>query len=173
MHLQKKRRVRNRLSGLYGPNDSWVESTKEMEDVTTNYFNELFREADTGDISEVIRELTQLITEEMNKDLIKDITEVEVKTFLFSMNPEEAPGPDGMMALFNQQFWHSIKDYLVSLIRDFFRSNRFDEWFNETNIFLILNTGKPKRMTELRPISLCNVSYKIVSKIRLEKVLPR
>lgn len=46
---------------------------------------------------------------------------------------------------------------------------------NETIIVLIPNVERPSNMTELRPISLCNVLYKIVSKMlcnRLKKVLP-
>ena len=46
---------------------------------------------------------------------------------------------------------------------------------NGTNICLILKTTKPLEMVQFRLISLCNVSYKIISKVlcqRLKKVFP-
>lgn len=46
---------------------------------------------------------------------------------------------------------------------------------NETYICLISKVNCPQKITEFRPISLCNVVYKIVSKVlanRLKKILP-
>ena len=67
-------------------------------------------------------------------------------------------------------------DIIVSTVQDFFATGELDERMNQTNICLIPKTERPKCMTEFRPISLCNVSYKIISKVlssRLKKVLPK
>ena len=76
---------------------------------------------------------------------------------LFMMHPQKSAGPDGMTALFYQQSWSVIKDDVINMVNDFLRSGKFDDRLNLTNICLIPKTTRPSRMTELRPISLCNV----------------
>ena len=47
---------------------------------------------------------------------------------------------------------------------------------NRTNIALVPKTRNPTKMTEFRPISLCNVIYKLISKVlanRLKAILPQ
>ena len=91
------------------------------------------------------------------------------------MHPEKAPGPDGMTALFFQHSWHIIKKDLVEMVNNFLVSGEMDSRLNITNICMIPKTEKPTRMTELRPISLCNVGYKIILTVlcqRLKLCLP-
>ncbi|XP_010462868.1 PREDICTED: uncharacterized protein LOC109125019 [Camelina sativa] len=171
----KQRRVRNRIIGLFDTDNVWNESASGMENIATKYFEDLFRNSDAQGVSEMLQEVTPLISDTMNRDLIRDISEAEVRKALFAMHPEKTPGPDGMTALFFQRFWSSLKGDLVALVREFFRSGRFDPCLNETNICLIPKVDRPQRMAEFRPISLCNVSYKIISKIlcfRLKRFLP-
>ena len=111
----------------------------------------------------------------MNQKLLRIATEDEVRQALFMMHPENAPGPDEMTALFFQHCWHIIKKDLVEMVNNFLVSGVMDPRLNITNICMIPKTERPTRMRELRPISLCNVGYKIISKVlcqRLKTCLP-
>ena len=80
-----------------------------------------------------------------------------------------------MTALFFQDSWHIIKKDLVNMVNNFLVTGTLDPRLNITNICMIPKTERPTRMTELRPISLCNVGYKIISKVlcqRLKICLP-
>ncbi|XP_010445465.1 PREDICTED: uncharacterized protein LOC104728135 [Camelina sativa] len=136
---------------------------------------DLFTSSEPSDFAEMLDEVQPSISLETNELLTREVTEHEVKHALFMMHPDKAPGPDGMTALFYQKAWATVKADLVLLVNSFLRNGNFDKRLNVTNICLIAKVDKPTRMTELRPISLCNVGYKIISKVlcqRLRTVLP-
>ncbi|XP_019085377.1 PREDICTED: uncharacterized protein LOC104714891 [Camelina sativa] len=144
-------------------------------DTAVSYFEELFSSICPTNFEESLREIYTVITEADNTRLTASATEAEVKHALFMMHPDKAPRPDGMTTLFFEKAWTVVKDDMVALVNQFFEEGEFDKSLNQTHICLIPNVAKTTRMTELRPISLCNVGYKILSKVlcnRLKSILP-
>ncbi|CAH9125745.1 unnamed protein product [Cuscuta epithymum] len=89
----------------------------------------------------------------------------EVKEAVFAMYPDKSPGPDGMSPGFFQHFWDVIGPDVVSFCRYAFESGSLPERVNHTHIVLIPKKEHPKVIGDWRPISLCNVVYKIFSKM--------
>jgi hypothetical protein len=81
------------------------------------------------------------------------------------MHPSKTPGLDGMSTLFFLKFWHAIGDEVTIAILDFLKSGNKLGCVNFTHIVLIPKVTGPECMTQFRPISLCNVLYKIASKV--------
>ena len=66
-------------------------------------------------------------------------------------------------------------DDVVSVVLDFLNNGSMLLEINHTNIVFIPEVKNPVEMSNFRPISLCNVLYKIMSKVlanRLKQVLP-
>ena len=162
--LTKQRRVRNKIVGLHDEADNWITDEKVVEKVTVDYFEGLFSTTSPTDFKSFLEEIVPSISPQLNKILLRIATEEEIRQALFMMHPEKAPGPNGMTALFFQHSWHVIKKDLVEMMNNFLVTGDMDPRLNITNICMIPKTERPTRMTDLRPISLCNVGYKIISK---------
>ena len=111
----------------------------------------------------------------MNALLSQKFEVHEVETALHQMAPLKAPSPDGMPPLFYQHFWGTVSHDVTSYILMWLNSGTFPQSLNHTFITLIPNNNSPEYAHQFRPISLCNVLYKIFSKVlanRLKKVLP-
>lgn len=93
---------------------------------------------------------------------------------LFEMHPDKAPGPDGMSPAFFQKHWSIVGKNIVEVVKSFLETGELLPGLNDTNIVLIPKNKNPTTVTELRPIALCNVLMKIVTKVianRLKEVL--
>ncbi|KAK9992106.1 hypothetical protein SO802_027091 [Lithocarpus litseifolius] len=91
------------------------------------------------------------------------------------MQSLKAPGPDGMPPLFYQYFWPTVGDVVTKTVLDFLNHGLAPPNFNETHIVLIPKVKEPKRVTDFRPISLCNMVFRITSKVianELKKIFP-
>lgn len=81
------------------------------------------------------------------------------------MHPLKAPGPDDMPHLFYQHFWPNVNAIVIKIVLDFLNHGVAPSNFHETHIVLIPKTKNPERVSNYKPISLCNVAYKLASKV--------
>ena len=118
---------------------------------------------------------THVITEEMNNLLTGEFLECEMTTTLKQMSPLKAPGTDEMPLICYQHFWQVVDIDVVRSILSWLNSGTLPHHINHTFITFIPKIKNSEFVHEYRPISLCNVLYKILSKVlanRLNKVLP-
>ena len=80
-----------------------------------------------------------------------------------------------MSPIFYKSFWHIEGNDVTSIVLNALNSGVVHESLNSTFISLIPKVKNPKKVSDFRPISLCNVIYKLISKVlvnRLKLVLP-
>jgi hypothetical protein len=91
------------------------------------------------------------------------------------MFPTKAPGPDGFPAHFFQRHWNVCGTEVTAVVLRILKGEDDPTVINNTFIVLIPKVASPDELGQFRLISLCNVLYKIASKVvsnTLKVVLP-
>uniref|UniRef100_A0A803PL05 Reverse transcriptase domain-containing protein n=1 Tax=Cannabis sativa TaxID=3483 RepID=A0A803PL05_CANSA len=169
------RKKHNAVSKLRDTHGNWIDWNNGLADVIVNYFNDLFCTSNTF-TAHVIAHVPTTVSEAQNASLLAPVSNEEVRKVLFQMHPDKSPCPDGMTPGFFQRCWSIVGLDIINLVRSFMTTGILPQGLNDTNMVLIPKVKNPTSMIDLRPISLCNVLYKIISKVlanRLKEVLPQ
>jgi hypothetical protein len=105
-------------------------------------------------------------------ELSNPVTKKEVFDALMSMKSYKAPGLDGFQPIFFKLFWPDIGDDLWNFVKHAFEMGKYDSKVCETLIVLLPKGDNQVPFKDFRPISLCNVTYKLISKIVVSRLRP-
>jgi hypothetical protein len=92
-----------------------------------------------------------------------------------NLKANSAPGTDGLSALFYQTYWEVIGPNIIDFVLNILNNEGYVQNINHTFISLIPKNNSPNTPSDFRPISLCNVILKIITKTlanRIKKILP-
>ncbi|XP_026378732.1 uncharacterized protein LOC113273187 [Papaver somniferum] len=88
------------------------------------------------------------------------------------MAKDKALGPDAFPPNFFQANWDLVGDDIVKMVQHFFLSGHILKEMNSTFISQIPKIESPTSLSHFRPISLCNTTYKIISKLLDQRMKP-
>ncbi|KAF7841604.1 putative RNA-directed DNA polymerase [Senna tora] len=178
--IVKKRRLINHFTRIRRMDGEWTNDYQEMEMLAVQYFNDVYTHDNRPARVEIDQLLHSLevpsITDQERLHLEAPLTDAETENALFLMKPDKAPGLDGLPAMFFQRFWPVVKNDLIACIKSFFDRGFILKELNQTMITLIPKNQSPEQFKDFRPISLCNVVVKIISKvlvIRMQSIMER
>ena len=151
------------------------EEEEDIAEVFVRHFQNLFCANSDTDMGPVLDKVQRSLSDEMSRILEEPYKGEEISEALKQMHPTKAPGPDGMCALFYQRYWSTIGEDVVATVLHILNDGGNIGSINQTYIALIPKKKECESPVDFRPISLCNVLYKIISKVlanRLKRVLP-
>jgi hypothetical protein len=103
------------------------------------------------------------------------ISAAELKRAVDAMQVGKLPGPDGLMLEFYKLYWELIGAEYHSMVMDSVRTGCFPSGVTSGMLALLHKGGERKLLlTNWKPITLLNLSYKIYAKalqLRLQPVL--
>lgn len=169
----KARRHGNSISVLVNDRGEQLSSSQEISNEAVQYFASLFKEEERRSVDEEIQVLLcipSLVSREMNEHLMSDISLDELEGIVFQMKKGKAPGPDGFPIEFFQEFADIIKLDLLAVVQESQSNKQMLRALNSTFLALIPKCEGADRLTQFQPISLCNVIYKIISKLMADRL---
>ena len=144
-----------------------------IRDHILKYYSELFskREEVQKDNFNLIREvIPNMVSVHDNQRLTSIPTEEEIRSAVFAMDSNSAPGPDGFNGAFFQCCWNIIKKEVALAVKEFFVLRHVKRNLNSNFLVLIPKTENAAVIEKFRPIILGNFIFKICTKILADRL---
>ncbi|KAJ6925335.1 hypothetical protein NC651_009873 [Populus alba x Populus x berolinensis] len=163
------RQSRNRIHALTDESGNFIHSQEDMGQLAVRHFQRLLIAPPQAD-EDISRLFPSSISGAQIPGLEQPVTNEEIKTALFSIPDDKAPGPDGFTSLFFKKSWSIIGADFMRAVRYFFEYSIMPRCINATRISLVPKVENPACMDDYRPISCCNVLYKCISKVLVARL---
>ncbi|MCH97713.1 hypothetical protein A2U01_0018709 [Trifolium medium] len=170
-----QRKKANEIKRLKDVHGCWWHGEENVERILVDYFTEVFTSSDPLEVDKTCEVVAGKLNDEQVRWCSQPFAREEVEEAILQMHPLKAPGPDGLPDLFYQKYWSIVGTEVCKLVLDILNNTTSPELINNTHIVLIPKCKNPNSPKDFRPISLCNVIMKMVTKTianRLESILP-
>ncbi|XP_026458815.1 uncharacterized protein LOC113359387 [Papaver somniferum] len=161
-----------KIKGSDDRNNIWIEGRDNIANCLNVYFETLLTTSRPVINNDIVNLVPPSITDTENSKLMEPPSEIEIHDALFGMPPNCSPGPDGFPSCLFQKNWNIVKKDVIETILAFFNSGHMLTKLNSTYIFLIPKVLHPNGPSYYRPISSCNIVYKIISKVIPNRIKP-
>lgn len=180
--LEKRRQERNSIKTLLIQNQLCTDPTLINKEITSFYsklYSSTFSATDSDHFFSYIKDLIPCIDDDFAKLCEADITIFELDKAVDSLSLNKSPGCDGLTSNFYHHFWNLLKDLFFLMLKAATDNLSFPPTMKQGVITLIPKPGKDSKILDnLRPITLLNTDYKIVTlvyanrlKCNLDKII--
>jgi hypothetical protein len=178
------KKIHKYASSCRNKNSIWEITTKDgtlhtgqpaLKSAAVNYFQPFFEQNPTANLQSsvsVARLFPHSVTREDALQLDKPCTLQEISAALKSFSKDKSPGPDGWTVEFYLHFFDLVGQDLLELVEDTRLNGKVIGTINSTFLTLIPKAASPTTFGDYRPISLCNLCYKLISKVIASRIKP-
>ncbi|XP_019418580.1 PREDICTED: uncharacterized protein LOC109329367 [Lupinus angustifolius] len=164
------RRKRNKIHGLFLGDGSWTSDPIKLRVEANSYFQSIFCGLSSSNL-DICNVLTLTLSATRVDQLTAPVTFDEVYRQIMSMHSFKSPGIDGFQPYFFKKYWPIVGKNIWKIVQDAFHNGFANPRLLETLVVLIPKVASPTSLKDLCPISLCNVAYKMVTKVLKKGVL--
>ncbi|KAL0442038.1 UNVERIFIED_CONTAM: hypothetical protein Sradi_0142700 [Sesamum radiatum] len=171
--MVKRNAARNSILAITKADGSIITSTPDIAHEFVDLYTSLLGTEDqTLPVDDGVFYWGPSLTSELASNLCRAVTPAEVKTSVFQISDNKAPGPNGYTSCFFKKTWNIVGDLVCRAVIDFFRSGRMLRQLNHIIIALVPKSEHSPSVADYRPISCCIVIYKVITKIIADRLSP-
>lgn len=163
-NMVKRKRAKGKILSIQ-TEGGLITEPAEIHASALAYFEKVLTEDFTISEDPNLSNFQAYVTSDINATICETPNLKELKEVVFSLNKEASAGPDGFTAQFYHTYWDFIKFDLLEAVEDFFPGSELPIGISSTSLALIPKSDSPTSWSDFRPISLCNFSHKIISKL--------
>ncbi|GJT04646.1 aspartic peptidase [Tanacetum coccineum] len=166
----KCRNQRSRIDSILNTDNVEVSGSL-VPDVFVSHYEQFLGSSTDCNILNEEGLFSNKVPADIASNMVRDVTNEEIKAAMFDIGDDRAPGPDGYTSVFFKKGWNIVGDDICNAVRDFFSNGLLLKEINHTFLALIPKVPTPLRVNDYRPISCCNVIYKSISKIITNRIM--
>jgi hypothetical protein len=164
--LMSKKHRRNHIPAIQRPDGVLTNSLDEVGVVFVRYYQELLRKSrHTIPIEAMVAHNGPCLHDSTHDLFLALVSNDVVKKALFSIGNEKAYGHDDHSSLFFKRSWNVVRNDFCAAVKDFFISGELLKQVNHSIIALVPKSSNITSAVDSRPISCCNIIYKVISKL--------
>ncbi|GFS28741.1 hypothetical protein Acr_00g0003640 [Actinidia rufa] len=171
----KSNQAKNQIISLIKSDGTATTSANQISSLFVDYYKDLLgNKSDCPRMGMELLAAGPLVQEDQKQQLTRPVLDEEIKSAIFGIGDDKAPGPDGYTACFFKKAWTIVGNDVCAAVKEFFRSGKILKQINHATIVLAPKSDNASKVEDFRPIACCNVIYKIISKIlasRLSNIL--
>ncbi|WOL09998.1 putative lysophospholipase BODYGUARD 2 isoform X1 [Canna indica] len=161
--VTSRRRI-NHIHSITSENGSILSDDKEILFEFSHFYQNLWTSPSDPFIIQLWPQFPS-VSDSFKNSLIAHFSKAEIWNTISSMANGKSPGIDGFIVEFYKSYWKIISDDLLNCFH-YFHSTGFIpfEW-NKIILIFIPKCQNPDRVKDFRHIVLCNLSYRILTKL--------
>ena len=162
------------ITEINDKNGEPVTDIKKIPSVFKDFYSNLYSYQNTDNlVQDQYLNYTRKLSNEQRDVINQPLTLTDFKNALWDMREDGSPGPNGLTVKFFKCFFSELSPIFFKLVNSCFKTSKVSDAFKLSyTILLPKDSGSLLEIKNFRPISLLNISFKIITKAFTNRIAP-